>query len=244
MSSLLHIVPLRALWVQWDSPDRRGCNGPRNLDTLVSQDYSNTVIIGHDASGKTSLAFQAAVTLATENMRVTFLRPKALSRLPLTVHGMPGPEPAALQLVKFWYPEHVEDVVKWCGHMHTQVVLPDVIIVDDLHVFAAQAKSAEYGIARLFAALTDAAAWIQSKSSLCRLILTASHRITSLDSVSRQFQFNIVRLAESTIGEDGKSNWPSWTLTSGRPTYSLSIHYSFTQHNIFLNSVDFNITSL
>ena len=52
--------------------------------------------------GKTSLAFQAAVSMATDNKQVTFIRPKVLSLLPLPVHGMPTPEPTALQLVKLW----------------------------------------------------------------------------------------------------------------------------------------------
>jgi hypothetical protein len=38
------------------------------------------------------------------------------------------------------YLEQCEELVKWCGHVHTQVVLPDVIIVDDFHVFAATGK--------------------------------------------------------------------------------------------------------
>ena len=38
------------------------------------------------------------------------------------------------------YPEKVEEVVKWCGHVHTQALLPDVIIIDDFDVFVGQSK--------------------------------------------------------------------------------------------------------
>ena len=30
--------------------------------------------------------------------------------------------------------------MKWCGHIHTQAVLPDVIIIDDFDVFVGQSK--------------------------------------------------------------------------------------------------------
>ena len=38
------------------------------------------------------------------------------------------------------YPEQADEVVKWCGHIHTLAVLPDVIIIDDFDAFVGQSK--------------------------------------------------------------------------------------------------------
>ncbi|KAK7108109.1 uncharacterized protein [Littorina saxatilis] len=229
MSSLLHVFPLGAAWIQWDS----GRAGRQTLLDSLAQDSRHTVLLGETRTGKTSLVFQIAVSMATDNKQVTFIRPKVLSHLPLPVHGMPTPEPTALQLVKFWYPDQTEEVVKWCGAIHTQAILPDVIIMDDFDVFAGQSKNAEHGAARLYASLIDAAAWVKEKSGDCRLILTGSQRIASLPSVSRQFHFNVVLLSGVNEEEEGACE-----VTSATSTYSITVRYTVGRQHIMLKSVD------
>ncbi|KAK7493145.1 hypothetical protein BaRGS_00015666 [Batillaria attramentaria] len=149
---------------------------------------------------------------------------------------MPTPEPAALQLVKLWYPESAEEVVSWCAHIHMQSVLPEAIIIDDLDVFITQSKNPEHGAARLIAALVDAAAWIASKSERCKLIFTASHRVTVLPSVLRQFHFRIAELQKSSAGGEN-----DFQLTLTHPSSSsknvVTVDYTITGDNIMLRTV-------
>lgn len=228
MAALLYMLPLGSAWLRWDSAQ----NGQQVCDSLA-QDSANLVILG-DGRGKTSLSFQLAVSMATDNRHVTFIRPRVMSQLPLPVHGMPTPEPAALQLVKLWYPETAEEVVGWCAHLHTQALLPEVIIVDDFEAYVGQKKNPDHGIAHMVAALVDAVDWITRKSGRCSLILTASDRITSLRSVLRQFHFRFVELNRSPI--DGEHNF-QLKVTQPLNKTVVTADYITTGHNIMLQTV-------
>ncbi|PVD28365.1 hypothetical protein C0Q70_10952 [Pomacea canaliculata] len=135
MGSLLYMLPLGSPWFQWDENH----NAQRTLG-ILAQDSSNIVIVGDKGCGKTALSFQAAVSMATDNRRVMFIRPQVLSRLPLPVHGMPTPEARALQLMKLWYPDHADELVIWCANVHLHPVLPEAIIVDDFDFYIGHSK--------------------------------------------------------------------------------------------------------
>ncbi|XP_076445609.1 uncharacterized protein LOC143283309 isoform X2 [Babylonia areolata] len=231
MSSLVHMLPVGSAWCQWDNK-RKGQQGVDSLPHCATL----SLIVGEDNTGKTSLAFQAAVSLATENHHVMFIRPKVLGQLPLPVHGMPSPQSAALQLLKFWYPDQADEVVKWCGSIHTQALLPDTIIIDDFHVYSAQSKNTEHGAARLCACLLDAAQWItQSSGQECRVILTAGQGVSSLPSVCKQFHFSHIHLT----GMRDKDR--VYQLNCVTPTTSMSLTYTMTLQHILLQSVDITV---
>ncbi|KAL8581747.1 hypothetical protein ACOMHN_043165 [Nucella lapillus] len=228
MSSVVHMLPVGSAWCQWDSQQK----GQQAVESLFHC-ATHTLMVGEHRAGKTSLAFQAAVTMATENQQVTFIRPKVLGHLPMPVHGMPSPQSAALQLLKFWYPDQAEEVVKWCGNIHKQTILPDTIIIDDFDVYCAQSKNAEHGAARLCACLVDAAHWItQTRGQQCRVILTAGHGVGSLPSVCRQFHFSHVNLTGGK-DEDGRCQ-----LKCVTPATSMSLTYIITRQHIWLQTAD------
>lgn len=230
MGSLLYMLPLGSPWFQWDE----NLNAQRTLG-ILAQDSSNIVIVGDKGCGKTALSFQAAVSMATDNRRVMFIRPQVLSRLPLPVHGMPTPEARALQLMKLWYPDHADELVIWCANVHLHPVLPEAIIVDDFDFYIGHSKDHEHEAARLCAVLIDAAAFIASKSGKCHVILTASNRLSSLPSVLNQFNFLFARV--HNLFEEGPQKKYQMISTVHDKT-TVTVTYNMTEHKIQLDTAE------
>ncbi|XP_022237885.1 uncharacterized protein LOC106478569 isoform X2 [Limulus polyphemus] len=125
---------------------------------------------------KTSLLFQAAVTLSTKNDQVIFIRPKHLDKLPLHVHGMPSPKPLAMQHVKLMYMWSVSDLVQYLARIHMNSVIPAAILVDDLDHYVTQLTketSTEQAFAKLGVLLKDAADFCSKKRDDQCLLLAA-----------------------------------------------------------------------
>lgn len=232
MAVLLHMLPLGSAWLKLGD----GHSGELICDSLA-KDTANVFLLG-EGRGKTSLSFQLAVSMAVDNRHVMYIRPHVLSHLPVHVHGMPTPESAALQLVKLWYPEKGEEIVNWCARVHMLSLLPEVIIIDDFDIYINQSKSPEHETARLTAALVDAAAWIASKSNQCPLVFTASHRVTSLPSVLRQFNFRMVEVHRSGSDVDHESFQLRWTQPSSKMSFVTD--YAISRQHIMLNTVHSN----
>ncbi|XP_076311101.1 uncharacterized protein LOC143225490 isoform X2 [Tachypleus tridentatus] len=115
---------------------------------------------------KTSLLFQAAVTLSTKNDQVIFIRPQHLDKLPLHVHGMPSPKPLAMHHVKFMYMWSVSELVQYLARIHINSVIPAAILVDDLDHYITQLTketSIEWAFAKLGVLLKDAADFCTKK---------------------------------------------------------------------------------
>ncbi|XP_043222467.1 uncharacterized protein LOC122381827 isoform X2 [Amphibalanus amphitrite] len=132
-----------------------------------------------EASIRSALLFQAAVTLAAAGDSVLYITSAPLQTLPPTVHGMPLPASESMHRVRFIYLPTAEAVLGYLASLHISVTsggrYPDAILLDAPAVTApspsaagrtppaagrtppAAAESPLATLARLRAALEDAA---------------------------------------------------------------------------------------
>ncbi|XP_041353968.1 ATPase SWSAP1-like [Gigantopelta aegis] len=200
MSTLVHMLPLISPW--WSSAENLS-----DLGRVLLEDKRPVVLIGNKGSGKTSMLFQSAVTYASEGGTVVFICHQPLSQIPLTVHGMPSPDPSVLQSVRFLYMSDVKELVEFCASIHTRACLPSVIIVDNMDSYVHQLKGncVEHAAAKLCAMLMDTANFIQYKSKkACLVVMSASDTIKSLPSILKQFNMNPVFIEKSDHSSSGK----------------------------------------
>ncbi|XP_046363847.2 uncharacterized protein LOC124140352 isoform X1 [Haliotis rufescens] len=185
--ALFNMFPMTSPWMLPTHAD---------LDQVkkMAQDKPSGVIVtGSSAVGKTSLLFQCAVTHATENQTVTFICRHPLSRLPLPVHGMPTPDPSVLQAVKFVYLSDASELIGWCANIHMTSCLPDVVIIDDIDLYASDIKKhgTEHDTATVLAMVVDAAAYIRQKNGSCSLVMSTGDGVKAVHSMGTQFHLTV-----------------------------------------------------
>ncbi|XP_046580757.1 uncharacterized protein LOC124288284 [Haliotis rubra] len=185
--ALFRMFPMTSPWM---TP----ANNDLDLIKKMAQDKPAGVIVtGPSTVGKTSLLFQCAVTHATENLTVTFICRHPLSRLPLPVHGMPTPDPSVLQSVKFLYLSDASELIGWCANIHMTSCLPDVVIIDDIDMYASDMKKhgVEHDTATVLAMVVDAAAYIRQKTRSCSLVMSAGNGVKAVHSLATQFHLSV-----------------------------------------------------
>lgn len=144
--------------------------------------------------------FQAAVSYASKELNVTFICQKAITSLPRCVHGMPQPDTKTLSTLKFLYLSTEHEVVDYCSTMHLKTVLPDILIVADIHCYFGhgQAAHGEHTAARMLALLKDTIEFIKKKSAStqCKLIVSCNDYIKWINSVATKFSYQILKITE------------------------------------------------
>ncbi|WAR07923.1 hypothetical protein MAR_017881 [Mya arenaria] len=199
MSGLLYCLPLTSTWLQGADPGDK-----ERLD-----------------DGKTVLLFQAGVAYASQDLHVTLISRRPLSRMPHSVHGMIRPEAAGnLNTLTFLYMSNVSDLLEYCASVHTRSVTPDVLIVDDLDFYLNQLiePSPEAGCAKLCALLVDTLHFIRQKSPHGALLLgcTPQHKLWS--HIFSHFKFTAAELAVL----DRPGQMKSVSISTGRVQLSLT----------------------
>ncbi|XP_067674443.1 uncharacterized protein [Haliotis asinina] len=185
--TLFRMFPMTSPWMTPTHSDL-------DLIKKMAQDkLSGVIVTGPSAVGKTSLLFQCAVTHATENLTVSFICRQPLSRLPLPVHGMPTPEPSVLQSVKFLYLSDASELIGWCANIHMTSCLPEVVIIDDIDMYASDIKKhgVEHDTATVLAMVVDAAAYIRQKNGSCSLVMSSGNGVKAVRSLGTQFNQSV-----------------------------------------------------
>ncbi|GFW63774.1 hypothetical protein TNCV_3743821 [Trichonephila clavipes] len=116
---------------------------------------------------KSSLLFQAAISIASGGDQVFFICPKSLEYRPYHVEGMPEFSPLVLQCVKMIYIEKPSDLLLYLCEFHTKESFPAAIMIDDIQYYVShlsQEQSKEAAMVKLFAMLEDTVAFINQKN--------------------------------------------------------------------------------
>ncbi|XP_052808024.1 ATPase SWSAP1-like [Mya arenaria] len=233
MSGLLYCLPLTSTWLQGADPGDK-----ERLDeclTLIRNDTHPLIFLGEHASGKTVLLFQAGVAYASQDLHVTLISRRPLSRMPHSVHGMIRPEAAGnLNTLTFLYMSNVSDLLEYCASVHTRSVTPDILIVDDLDFYLNQLiePSPEAGCAKLCALLVDTLHFIRQKSPHGALLLgcTPQHKLWS--HIFSHFKFTAAELAVL----DRPGQLYSVSISTGR--VQLSLTYQVKTEGVVMKEVN------
>ncbi|CAL1299221.1 unnamed protein product [Larinioides sclopetarius] len=135
-------------------------------------------IIGDNKLLKSSLLFQAALSIASAGDQVLFICPRPLDHRPHHVVGVPQPSHLALQCIKMVYIENSPDLLQYLCEFHTKDSFPAAIAVDDIQYYishlSSEDQNTDAALIKLLAILEDTTAFISQKKG------EACHRMVSL----------------------------------------------------------------
>ncbi|GFS66821.1 uncharacterized protein TNIN_371251 [Trichonephila inaurata madagascariensis] len=120
---------------------------------------------------KSSLLFQAAISIASGGDQVFFICPKPLEYRPYHVEGMPEFSPLVLQCVKMIYIEQPSDLLLYLCEFHTSKQPAAIMRLTYIQYYVShlsQEQSKEAAMVKLFAMLEDTVAFINQKNERCR----------------------------------------------------------------------------
>lgn len=140
---------------------------------------SHCLLSGPERSGKTSLLFHAALSLARQGREVLVLcrRPKLEAAPPLLPEGLSRQDPA-WQLVHLKYLANGYELLRYASCIHMLPRLPDALLVDDLHALCDlpagdRPRPRDMALCRVLAALHEAANVVAAlKHAPCQLLAT------------------------------------------------------------------------
>ncbi|XP_023211206.1 ATPase SWSAP1-like [Centruroides sculpturatus] len=126
---------------------------------------SGTIILGGPLTAKTSLLFQAALSLSAQGKRVVFIRPNKFVNLPNCVKNMTKPTHTTMKLIKFLY-LNSSDLVKYLSEVHLSSSTFDAILVDDMQCYVqANDDNLEHALAKLLALFKDTVSYLSLKTN-------------------------------------------------------------------------------
>ncbi|KAL4452260.1 hypothetical protein ABPG75_007922 [Micractinium tetrahymenae] len=140
---------------------------------------SHCLLSGPERSGKTSLLFHAALSLARQGREVLLLcrRAKLEAAPPLLPEGLTHSDPA-WQLVHIKYLANGYELLRYASCIHMLPRLPDALLVDDLHALCdlpagARPRPRDMALCRVLASLHEAANVVAAlKQGPCQLLVT------------------------------------------------------------------------
>jgi len=132
--------------------------------------YSLSLVVGEAKTCKTSLWWQAAMSYVAEGRNVLGICEK-VDRRPNPVRGMPPNDAKAAQKFLLKYANSREEFVQALTELVelTKISsLPDVILIDDLHVLTGSSdvdSDSDYSLAKVFAVLKNVVASIEARKA-------------------------------------------------------------------------------
>lgn len=104
---------------------------------------STVLLSGGEATCKSSLAFQACISILAEDpaAQVVVLSPEPIPKLPLPMHHMSQVKAsygARLLIHNF---KHSGDLIRFLSRLHSKGNLPTAIFIEDLHVFTGDRRT-------------------------------------------------------------------------------------------------------
>lgn len=138
------------------------------FDSRKTSGLDKFMLCGPLSSGKTSLLFELALSLADEEKHVLYVCPKKFSKLPLLAHGRPQPSSGTLNYIQMVYLETREEFLKYmaCIHFSTSRLFTAVIVDDISGYFPATIRNEDLSlVAKVFALTVDAFLFQRSKQT-------------------------------------------------------------------------------
>lgn len=128
--------------------------------------FDKIMLCGPPESGKTSLLFELALSLADEEKHVLYICPKQVSKLPLLAPGRAQLASGTLKYIQMVYLETREEFLNYMASIHfTTSRVFNAVIVDDINVyFPATIRNEDLPlVAKIFALTVDAFLFQMSK---------------------------------------------------------------------------------
>ncbi|XP_055948556.1 uncharacterized protein LOC129981651 [Argiope bruennichi] len=158
-----------------------------------SNSGESCAIIEDNNSFKTSLLFQAALSIASAGDLVFFICPRPLEQRPYHVLGMPETSPLALQCIKMVYIENPSGLLQYLCEFHTKESVPAAIAIDDIQYYVShlsnEDQNKEAALVKLLAILEDTTAFIsQKKGETCHRMVSATKGACPKNFLKRYFR--------------------------------------------------------